>query len=447
MEYHTIKSRIDKLHEISINNITITHPLITKQWHPSKNGDLKPENYLKNSSKKIWWLCEKTCKEGCKHEWYTTIIDRTFGYNCPYCCVPLNKICIHNSILYSQPDLIKQWHPTKNGDLKPEYFSICSAKKIWWLCDKTCIEGCKHEWEAIISNRTKNKQQCPFCSIPQKKLCIHNSIVHTHPDLAKQWHPIKNDNLIPNNFTAGANKIVWWLCDKTCIEGCNHEWKTSINKRVYGSNCPYCSIPKKNVCLHDSIVYTHPLLVKQWHPTKNNDLKPENVSYGSGKKIWWYNTKCKHTWKTSINNRVLNLSDCSICVNKTEKKLYNELIMYYPKLKIQYRVNWCKNIHCLPFDFVLESNKIIIELDGLQHFEQVSNWQTPEYTHKNDLYKMKCANENKFSIIRILQDDVYFDKYNWLEELKTNIDILTNEETIKNIYMCKKNEYWIFNNI
>ena len=33
------------------------------------------------------------------------------------------------------------------------------------------------------------------------------------------------------------------------------------------------------------------------------------------------------------------------------------------------------------------------------------------------------------------------------EKLKTNIDILTNEETIKNIYMCKKNEYWIFNNI
>jgi hypothetical protein len=32
----------------------------------------------------------------------------------------------------------------------------------------------------------------------------------------------------------------------------------------------------------------------------------------------------------------------------------------------------CKNKTYLPFDFVLEENKIIIELDGIQHFEQIT---------------------------------------------------------------------------
>jgi hypothetical protein len=54
---------------------------------------------------------------------------------------------------------------------------------------------------------------------------------------------------------------------------------------------------------------------------------------------------------------------------------------------------------------------IIIELDGLQHFKQVSNWKSPDDNLINDKYKMKCVNENNYSIIRILQDDVY----NWLK--------------------------------
>jgi very-short-patch-repair endonuclease len=76
------------------------------------------------------------------------------------------------------------------------------------------------------------------------------------------------------------------------------------------------------------------------------------------------------------------------------------------------------NIRHLPYDFVLSEDKIIIELDGLQHFEQVSNWQSPEETHLNDVYKMKCANENGYSVIRLLQTDVFYDTYDWLNELR-----------------------------
>jgi hypothetical protein len=34
-------------------NITITHPEIVKQWHPTKNGDLNPDNFTKGSKQRI----------------------------------------------------------------------------------------------------------------------------------------------------------------------------------------------------------------------------------------------------------------------------------------------------------------------------------------------------------------------------------------------------------
>jgi very-short-patch-repair endonuclease len=60
---------------------------------------------------------------------------------------------------------------------------------------------------------------------------------------------------------------------------------------------------------------------------------------------------------------------------------------------------------------------------------------------KNDLYKMRCANNNGFSIIRVLQKDVYKNQYDWLSEIKENIEKITLEKRVQNIYMCKNNEY------
>ena len=54
---------------------------------------------------------------------------------------------------------------------------------------------------------------------------------------------------------------------------------------------------------------------------------------------------------------------------------------------------------------------------------------------------MNYANENGYSIIRILQKDVYYNKYDWLSELINNIEKITNEKIVQNIYMCKNDEY------
>jgi very-short-patch-repair endonuclease len=69
-----------------------------------------------------------------------------------------------------------------------------------------------------------------------------------------------------------------------------------------------------------------------------------------------------------------------------------------------------------------------------------------EHNRERDLFKMKCANENGFSIIRILQEDVLYDKYDWLNELIKNIEKVSYENRVQNIYMCIKDEYKDFVN-
>lgn len=74
-----------------------------------------------------------------------------------------------------------------------------------------------------------------------------------------------------------------------------------------------------------------------------------------------------------------------------------------------------KTNYILPFDFEYEN--IIIELDGPQHFKQISNWRTAEKQNKLDKYKMMCDKENNKHIIRINQETVFKNINNWKDKL------------------------------
>jgi len=154
--------------------------------------------------------------------------------------------------------------------------------------------------------------------------------------------------------------------------------------------------------------------------------------------------KCDNEFKSKLSH-ITDGSWCPNCRYKTEEKLTKILKEIYPQIKTQAKFDWCKNIKNLPFDFCLEEQKIILECDGENHWIQVSKWKTPEHNKARDLYKMKCANENGYSIIRIVQEDVFKDKYNWLQELLENIDKIISEKRVQNIYMCKKDEYKYLN--
>ena len=134
------------------------------------------------------------------------------------------------SLLFCNPVLAREWHPTKNGSLTPGDVSVGSNRKVWWLCSKG------HAWPATVSERNQGSG-CPYCS--DKKVKDENSLQTVNPTLAKQWHPTKNGSLTPREVTANSHNQIWWLCSK------GHEWKAAISSRSNGQGCFYCSYMQK----------------------------------------------------------------------------------------------------------------------------------------------------------------------------------------------------------
>lgn len=145
-------------------------------------------------------------------------------------------VCYHASLSGRRPDIAAEWHPTKNGTLKPDDVTVGNGTKVWWCCyDEVC--GCAHEWVSAICSRTRGSK-CPYHL--GRKVCRHNSLSSLRPDLAVQWHPTKNGTLTPENISPNSDKMVWWYCTATA-DGTIHEWTSRVFNRTNGNGCPHCS--------------------------------------------------------------------------------------------------------------------------------------------------------------------------------------------------------------
>ena len=399
------------------------------EWDWDKNVGLDPKIIACGSNKKVWWICS-----ACGHSWQATVKNRSSGRNCPECAkikrvtaFSQTRISNNGSLQTENPELAKEWHPTKNGKLTPYNTGAGSPKKIWWQC----VKG--HEWNVKVVSRTVFKTGCPQCSselrtsfqeqaiyhyvklvteaenrnlefgkeidiyLPQYKAGIEhngdyfhsererdkiklaylkekgirliqvyatdhisafgdvieydyngynynslewaiskvfelleidtpdinlerdeakirsgyiemvkeNSLAVHHPELAREWHPTKNEKLTPLYVSRRSSQKVWWLGK------CGHEWKAVISSRVNGNGCPYCS-NRKVLEGYNDLATTHPDFAKEWHPTKNGELSPKSISYGSGKTVWWI---CEngHEWQTTPNRRTSKGNDCPVC--------------------------------------------------------------------------------------------------------------------------------------
>ena len=100
---------------------------------------------VKETSRKVWWKCAKHPE----HQWETTVKTGK-NSNCPYCSVKKSNL---------NPELAKEWHPTKNGNLSLKDIvsgsDSGSGKKVWWKCENG------HEWVSTVKSRIKSN--CPYC--------------------------------------------------------------------------------------------------------------------------------------------------------------------------------------------------------------------------------------------------------------------------------------------
>lgn len=142
-----------------VNCLAVECPELCLDWHPTKNLPLTTFNVTYGSSKKVWWKCHT-----CAHEWETYINLRRRQYKypgqegtaCPNCIGRV--VNLENSFASANPELIEEWHPTKNLPDIPYSISRTSSKKYHWVC-KTC----EHEWETTAGSRSGGAG-CPKCS-------------------------------------------------------------------------------------------------------------------------------------------------------------------------------------------------------------------------------------------------------------------------------------------
>ncbi|MEI2361842.1 zinc-ribbon domain-containing protein [Priestia megaterium] len=94
--------------------------------------------------------------------------------------------------------------------------------------------------------------------------------VRNYPYLSAQWHSEKNKELTPEDVTVMSNRKVWWICSE------GHEWEAAVSGRTRGTGCPYCSGRKVTPSNSLEVLYSN--LAAEWHPTKNGDLTPNDVT-------------------------------------------------------------------------------------------------------------------------------------------------------------------------
>lgn len=313
------------------NSFFFYNQKVSQEWNYEKNGKLKPENFLSNSGKKVWWRCQKG------HEWQTSIQNRNKGLGCPYCS---GRYAVkgETDLQTANPKLASEWDYEKNNGLTPMDVLPNTAKKIWWKCKNG------HEWQATVNSRTRDSG-CPYCS-GRYAIKGETDLRTVNPVLAKEWNYEKNNELTPMDVLPCSNKKVWWRCNQ------GHEWQAIIGNRIKGHGCPYCA-GQKAVTGKNDLQTANPLLVDEWDFEKNNGLTPMDVMPYSDKKVWW---RCQkgHEWQAVIKSRSKG-HGCPYCSGRYAIKGETDLQTVNPKLASEW--DYERNNGLTPTDVLPSSNK------------------------------------------------------------------------------------------
>jgi hypothetical protein len=277
---------------VDSNCLSTLYPEIARQWHPIKNGKLTPREVAPGTAKKIWWKCPK----GDDHEWQATVNHRTCGTGCPKCnpdySIPELRLFSELKTIFPQAQhrvLINKcevdifipemnlgieydgfyWHQDKfEKDLaknlaldstiflirvREEGLPLLSANDIRVKKRNISVSTTKSILKIILKNYSDiipeliakiNKYMDASSWVAtnhfdklfsqRKHVAFEKSLSFLFPAIAKEWHPTKNNHLLPEYFSRGSGRKVWWLGK------CKHEWEDSILHRTGGRGCPKC---------------------------------------------------------------------------------------------------------------------------------------------------------------------------------------------------------------
>lgn len=429
------ESQLDSIFELTISDNTCKK---CKKYQ-LKNDELDEKKVCNSCNWKIdWKRCDSgnfDCEDKCDGRYKSKVCD---NYRC--------KLCSDKSFLSS--DKARYWNYAIN-EVRPREISSKNSK-FTFRC-----EACNHLFTPVLKS-VKDGKWCPYCSVPCQKLCDLPSCDKCFKksfacsDRAICWS--KKNKKAARQAMLGANTKYFFDCNV-----CNHTFDMKPAKISKGQWCPYCNFSKMcyreecKFCFHKSFASVEN--VEFWD-CERNDTTPRDIIKNSHTKCWFI-CENKHSFSMTLYHVTGDGRWCPLCRNKTEAKLKTFLHkLTYIKTTYQPKFSWCcspETGRYYPFDFLLENKenkeskemktpdlKVIIELDGRQHFEQVQNWTNFMDSIERDRYKSKRAIENGYSLIRIVQEDVWNDVIDWKKQLKDTITMVRTAETPKIYYIAKK---------
>jgi hypothetical protein len=388
-----------------------THPRVSC-W--SSQNDLRAIQVSKNSNKKFKFNCED-----CGHELEMILKNVCSGQWCKYCnsdglCEEEDCLFCYQKSFASHP-MAEAW--STQNEIAPRQIMRRSDKKFWF----ECID-CKHSFSSALYS-INNDKHCPFCTSQQLcdnhecNICFKKSCA-SH-EISKAW---SNENIIqPRHVFLQSNKKIKFNCLL-----CYHSYETKIQHYINrNGSCPYCA--NKYLCENEDC---KPCFQKSFasHPqihcwSTKNTISPRNLFKGSETTCIFDCDMCHSEFKSKLYN-VLTGYWCPYCKKKTESKVHSFLKSLEGEWTTQLRFPWCRfsnTGNIMPFDFGSISKKILIEVDGAQHFTQISNWEHPENVQMKDIEKIQYCIKEGFSIIHINQLDIWKDSYVWKKTLTSEI--------------------------
>lgn len=341
------------------------YPELIKELDNEINTYEEVKNVTCASTKKIAWICPKG------HKYYQSPSNRTKSKGCP--C----PICDNREALYGFNDLetwckendrneiLEDWDNELN-DFLPRDITFGSSKNCYFIC-----HICGYKWKTRLNARTLQKTGCYRCSkrmsssfpeqiiyfyikkyfpdaingdrkilkgreldifIPSCNIAIEYDGETWHKNLAKDMNKdmlcreknivlyrIREDNTESNNNTGNniytykyqdwehLNKIIIELLNNLGIE----DTDINIKRDEYRIKEQYYILSLK-----DSLKSLYPDIAKEWHPTKNGNISPDQVLPETHDSYYWLCPKCGYTYKAMVKNRVRMKSGCPKCGRK-----------------------------------------------------------------------------------------------------------------------------------
>lgn len=333
-------------------------PALAAEWHPKRNAEKTPSETDASSWELVWWQCPVERD----HEYREAVSTRIReGATCP-ACLARKRLSEYLSAhaadvssssgarsltlsaeshstkkggktpaprdghafklrrrLSDYPALALQWHPTKNAGITPKEVYASSSDLFWWRC----LVASDHEWTASVAGRTRKDAGCPSCAGIQASST--NSLGDLSPKTGLEWHPFRNGELTRFQVVAASDLSRWWKCSK------GHEWEaTVVSRTTGGGGCPKCYDEQNPL----SVLF--PNLAHQWHPTKNAELKPEQVPASSKDRAWWRCSKnAAHEWEATIASRTTGRRGCPRCFEE-QSSTTNSLAALFPALAAEW---------------------------------------------------------------------------------------------------------------